>query len=616
MSKFQFIKFVLLVLILVFLTPSVLLAELTEQEICQNLLSENIAIYNQGPEIIALQKFLNSSPDTRVAESGPGSIGNESMHFGPLTYEAVIRFQEKYKGEILNPLSLENGTGYVGPYTRAQISKLCTKLDTSVITTDVTKTIIPESLDTSEEESLPEIEISEESNYVDNTKITNKETFSGSISSRVKALGGNGAWSLLNIILLIVGINFIIWAPLGLIRLIHEKIHHHLKNFLNKNLKNNVVQEADVAVMIPAHNEEMVIADTLNAITKLVKPENIFVISDGSKDETGNIVRTFGVNLLELNPGKGKAGALETGIAHFEITKKYKALILLDADTRLKHNYLKHALPFFNDPEIVAVAGYAATMWNPKNMSWKQLLFVSHRDRVYFLTQRIFKFGQTWKHTNVTHIVPGFASIYRTHVLEQINMNPIGLIIEDFNMTFELHHKKLGKVAHHPKVVGYTQDPDNMRDYFRQVKRWKLGFWQTIRFHGFWFSKFWLSMIITLIETTLVSLAFLLLPSLFLLSSAIFLLDIALPNFSMLSIWPQFKQFYYLISTLLIWLWVSDYIITIFVSIFQKRVQYLVVGLFFPLVRFLDSIAFLSGIPKAFLIESTGKWVSPTRRKN
>ena len=86
----------------------------------------NLSLGSSGVQVAALQKILNQDSATRVAVTGPGSSGNESTYFGSLTKAAVIRFQEKYASEILSPVGLTRGNGYVGAYTRAKLNTLST----------------------------------------------------------------------------------------------------------------------------------------------------------------------------------------------------------------------------------------------------------------------------------------------------------------------------------------------------------------------------------------------------------------------------------------------------------------------------------------------------------
>jgi poly-beta-1,6-N-acetyl-D-glucosamine synthase len=367
----------------------------------------------------------------------------------------------------------------------------------------------------------------------------------------------------------------------------------------------------DVAVLIAAHNEALVIGQSLQAIMELVPRRNVHVVSDGSTDLTVDVARRAGANVIETQENLGKAGALHEAIERFGLLDRFRAVMLLDADTRVQPGYFDAALPMFDAPEVVAVAGCVKTD-DDRKLSPIGNLLIGHRQRIYAIGQRVVKYGQTSRHMNATPIVPGFASLYRSEVLPRIDMNPPGLAIEDFNMTFEVYQKRLGKVGFTLGAVAVTQDPDNLPDYIRQTKRWALGLWQTVRRHPPRANLFSAMVALLLLEAVTSSLMFLLLPMLLLVFVVPELLGGA-------QFWPWFAPLYATVadhvqpSSVFFGIVIPDYALTVVVALLERRPRLLLVGVFFPLLRLVDAAIGIYAIPMAWLSRSNGRWKSPTR---
>jgi cellulose synthase/poly-beta-1,6-N-acetylglucosamine synthase-like glycosyltransferase len=367
-----------------------------------------------------------------------------------------------------------------------------------------------------------------------------------------------------------------------------------------------------VAVLIPAHNEALVIAESLRAIMALVPARNVHVVSDGSTDDTVAIARQSGARVISTRENVGKAGALEEAIARFGLIERFPVVMLLDADTRVQPGYFAAALPMFDNPQVVAVAGCVRTARDRK-LSLGGRVLVGHRTRIYAIGQRALKFGQTWLRSNATPIVPGFASMYRTRVLPHMEMNPPGLVIEDFNMTFEVYQKGLGKVGFTLRAVAITQDPDNLRDYIRQTKRWAVGLWQTVRRHPPRANLFTAMLVLLLLELVTSSVMFFLLP--------LALLVLLVPELAgqVLS-WPAFGELHLAVSThltltaVLFGVVLPDFLITGLVAVLERQPRLLLLAVFFPFMRMLDAAISLYSVPAAWLLVSNGRWKSPARR--
>lgn len=77
-----------------------------------------LKVGSRGTEVTNLQTCL-----ARDSEVYPE--GQVSGYFGSKTKEAVIRFQEKYYEDILEPWGFDSGTGIVSKTTRAKLNEIC-----------------------------------------------------------------------------------------------------------------------------------------------------------------------------------------------------------------------------------------------------------------------------------------------------------------------------------------------------------------------------------------------------------------------------------------------------------------------------------------------------------
>ncbi len=410
----------------------------------------------------------------------------------------------------------------------------------------------------------------------------------------------------------VLGINVLLWGSAGLCRLAGISLQRRRPRSAPA-VRAARLTVKDVAVLIPAHNEAVVIGDTLTAIMALAPRANVHVVSDGSTDDTVRIARRAGATVIETRENVGKAGALAEAIGRLGLISRFRVIMLLDADTRVESGYFEAGLAMFDDPEVVAVAGCVRTA-RGRDLTFAGNLLVSHRQRIYAIGQRVLKFGQTWARTNATHIVPGFASMYRSEVLPHIDMNPPGLVIEDFNMTFEVYQKRLGKVGFTLGAVAVTQDPDNFGDYVRQTKRWAVGLWQTVRRHPPRANLFTVMLTVLLLELVTSSLLFLLLP---LLLTVLLIPDVA----GGAPAWPVFAQVYAVVtvhvrlSSVLVGILIPDLALTCVAAAAERQPRLLLFAPFYPAMRLVDAAIGLSAIPIAWLTRASGRWRSPARRE-
>jgi cellulose synthase/poly-beta-1,6-N-acetylglucosamine synthase-like glycosyltransferase len=128
--------------------------------------------------------------------------------------------------------------------------------------------------------------------------------------------------------------------------------------FRNKAINKNTF-EPYVTILIPAHNEERNIQATLENKLGLDYPKEkleIFVISDGSTDNTDRIAKRFqlsGVQLIRQEPRKGKTSALNLAVPR----ARGEILVFSDANSIYDSNALRMLVQNFIDPQVGYVTG-------------------------------------------------------------------------------------------------------------------------------------------------------------------------------------------------------------------------------------------------------------------
>ncbi|HMH58636.1 MAG TPA: glycosyltransferase family 2 protein [Galbitalea sp.] len=404
----------------------------------------------------------------------------------------------------------------------------------------------------------------------------------------------------------IVGVGTLFWASAGIIRSIAAAFRRVPDSY------RPAVERGAVAIVIAAHNEELVIEKTLDSAMSHLPCGQVYVASDGSTDATSELAIRRGANVLDLNPNRGKAGAIVAAIEYFDLVERYDVVMLLDADTVLADDYMESGLPLFDDPNVVAVAGRASTIFNPPPETVMGRILVTYRQRVYIAVQYLLKYGQASRFTNVVSIVPGFASMYRTRVIESIDIDAPGLSIEDYNMTFEIHAKSLGRIAFNPRAaIARTQDPDTLPDYAKQVRRWSLGFWQTLLRHGWHPRLFFLVTWLSVIELIIAAVFLVVTPVVALLSelsgmSVGWGLDATGGLRGFATMFPAW--------ILVLGILIPDIALSTVTAIVTRNARFLAYAPVFPLLRILDAALCLVALRRALGGSSSGVWQSPQRR--
>jgi 1,2-diacylglycerol 3-beta-glucosyltransferase len=232
-----------------------------------------------------------------------------------------------------------------------------------------------------------------------------------------------------------------------------------------------------VSILVPAHNEENVIANTIAHLLRLDYPRfEVVVIDDHSSDHTGQIVRQFPVELVTRRnmPNRGKSEALNAGL---EIAQG-DIICVFDADSEVAPDFLRRAVaPLVNHPEVCGVQAQVR-MYNRR-----QNLLTQAQDDEFALYNEILQVGR--EVLGGAAALGGNGQLTRRSSLKAVGgWSPYSLT-EDLDLSMRLFLAGRGRIAHCTQAVVWQEGVTGFKALLRQRTRWAEGMLRCFGDFGF-----------------------------------------------------------------------------------------------------------------------------------
>lgn len=231
-----------------------------------------------------------------------------------------------------------------------------------------------------------------------------------------------------------------------------------------------------VTVLVPAHNEELVIAATAEHILRLNYPKDkvqLIVIADNCSDGTAGRLKALNSKaayrdrdfmVFERSGTGGKSGALNDALAF----AKHEWICIFDADAAPERN----ALYFLIEKAMEDPKTYGAVFGRNKARNRGQNFLSKCINLELVTAQRIYHTG-LWELFKLGTI-PGTNFIVKTDLIREIGGWDTEAITEDTAISFEIMTR--GQlIALAPQAEAYQQEPEQLSVYLKQRERWAKG---------------------------------------------------------------------------------------------------------------------------------------------
>lgn len=234
------------------------------------------------------------------------------------------------------------------------------------------------------------------------------------------------------------------------------------------NISNEVLDLSSlITVIIPAYNEEKVIASCIESLlSNGLTPQQIVIVDDGSTDGTASLVKNKFPNVvLVRQSNQGKAAALNNGLSKVETP----LVAFMDADSISTKQLLRNACLFMQQQPTISGVSSLVLVGNKRGiLSYLQCI-------EYISALNLPKVGLS-QYASVP-VITGVFGVYRTQVLRSIGGVPVDTLVEDADLSLKMLANGY-RTSFSEELICLTEAPQNVFDLGRQRRRWAVGFQQ------------------------------------------------------------------------------------------------------------------------------------------
>lgn len=227
-----------------------------------------------------------------------------------------------------------------------------------------------------------------------------------------------------------------------------------------------------ITIMIPAHNEEVMIESTITYLFEQLNYTNfeILVMNDGSTDETATIIKRLEqrfprLRMIEIVKNKGKAHAFNIGM-YFA---KGDYILSNDADTIPEPDALMKYMNYFIHDRDLNTSAVTANM----DVQNRTKLIGKSQTVEFSSIVGVIKRSQSAVNDSM-YAYSGANTMYRKSFLIDVGGFRQNRATEDISIAWD--HQMIGAVPRFaPNIVFHMNVPETIGDLYKQRKRWAQG---------------------------------------------------------------------------------------------------------------------------------------------